>query len=495
VIPLLAVLAPLAGAAAIAVSGDRARLRALWTAIASVLTFGLVVSMYPAVLDGEEPSLRLGALAPGVDVVLRVDAAGMVFAASAAALWILASSYSIGYVHGAGEINRTRFFATFAVCVSTTMGLAFAGNLFTFFLFYELLTLATYPLVVHKQTPAAFAAGKRYLLTLLGGGTALLLAVVIVQVNVTDASFAAGGVLGSPAEGGVSDTMVVGLVMLSLLGFGTKAAVMPLHGWLPRAMVAPTPVSALLHAVAVVKAGVFGFVRMFGYVIGPERLADVGAGVVVASIAAVTIVTASVIAFRQDNLKRRLAYSTIAHLSYIVLGVSVLSAAAWQGALLHLANHAVLKITLFFCAGAIYVTTGVDRISAMDGIGRRMPVTMAAFGIAALGLAGVPPVSGFVSKWFLGQGTIDADQPLLAVVVIGSGLLTAGYLLPIVHRAFFRTSDEFTGPTTVRSDAAPTMLIPILTTATIGVMLGLGDVFSLGELTDDVARAVTAVTP
>jgi multicomponent Na+:H+ antiporter subunit D len=252
-------------------------------------------------------------------------------------------------------------------------------------------------------------------------------------------------------------------------------------------MVAPTPVSALLHAVAVVKAGVFGFTRVFGYVIGPERLAEVGAGVVVALFASVTIVVASILAFRQDNLKRRLAYSTIAHLSYIVLGVSVLSAAAWQVALLHLANHAVLKITLFFCAGAIYVTTGVDRISKMDGIGRRMPVTMAAFGIAALGLAGVPPISGFVSKWFLGQGTIEAAEPLLAVVVIGSGLLTAGYLLPIVHRAFFRTSPDFT----VRGEAAPSMLLPLGATALLGVLLGLGDVFSLGELASAVGRAVT----
>jgi multicomponent Na+:H+ antiporter subunit D len=489
----LAVLTPLVGAVAIALSGDRHRLRVLWTAAAAVTTFGLVASMLPSVLEGEEPTRRLGELAPGVELLLRVDAAGMVFALSAAALWILASSYSFGYVAGAGEQHLTRFFATFAVCVSTTMGLAFAGNLFTFFVFYELLTLATYPLVVHKQTPAAFAAGKRYLLTLLGGGTALLLAVAIVQYTVPAATFTAGGVLGD--TGTVSDTMVVALVVLAFFGFGTKAAVMPLHGWLPTAMVAPTPVSALLHAVAVVKAGVFGFVRMFGYVVGPERLADIGIGLVVAVLAGITIVTASVIAFRQDQLKRRLAYSTIAHLSYIVLGVSLLSVSAWNGALLHLANHAVLKITLFFAAGAIYVTTGIDRVSQLDGIGRRMPVTMAAFGVAALGMAGLPPVGGFVSKWFLGSGTIEADQPVLAVVVIGSGLLTAGYLLPIVHRAFFRSSDAFAGPTTVHTDAAPTMLVPIVTTAVIGVVLGLGDVFSIGELTDAVARAVIGVTP
>jgi multicomponent Na+:H+ antiporter subunit D len=312
---------------------------------------------------------------------------------------------------------------------------------------------------------------------------------------VPTATFTAGGVLGDAATGPVSDTMVIALVVLAFFGFGTKAAVMPLHGWLPSAMVAPTPVSALLHAVAVVKAGVFGFVRMFGYVIGPERLADVGIGLVVAVLAGITIVTASVMAFRQDQLKRRLAYSTIAHLSYIVLGVSLLSASAWTGALLHLANHAVLKITLFFAAGAIYVTTGIDRVSQLDGIGRRMPVTMAAFGVAALGLAGLPPVGGFVSKWFLGSGTIEADQPVLAVIVIGSGLLTAGYLLPIVHRAFFRSSDAFAGPTTVRTDAVPTMLVPIVTTAAIGLALGLGDVFAIGELTNAVAQAVVGVTP
>jgi multicomponent Na+:H+ antiporter subunit D len=481
---LLAVLAPTLGALLVLASGERPRWRAAWTALASVTTFGLVASLAPRVLDGEEPALRLGALAPDLDVVLRVDPAGLLFGASATALWILASSYSLGYVRGANERHQTRFFATFALCVSATVGLAFAGNLFTFFLFYELLTLATYPLVVHKQTPEALAAGRRYLLTLLGGGTALLLAVVVVHLEVPGARFTAGGVL----DGALSDAGIVALVVLAVLGFGTKAAVMPFHRWLPSAMVAPTPVSALLHAVAVVKAGVFGFARVFGYVIGPERLADVGAGVVVASLAAVTIVVASVIALRQDQLKRRLAYSTIAHLSYIVLGLSLLSVEAWNGALLHLANHAVLKITLFFCAGAIYVTAGLDRVSQLDGLGRRMPVTMAAFGVASLGLAGLPPVGGWVSKWFLGLGALDADQPLLAAVVIGSGLLTAAYLLPIVHRAFFRPAPDGAER---GGEAAPLMLVPLATTALAGLALGLGDVFSIGELADRVSRAVT----
>lgn len=491
-ITIIAVLVPLVAGLLIAIGGDRPRWYLGVTIVAALTTFGLVVSMFGEVLDGAEPTVTLGSLAPDLDIVLRVDSAGMLFAASATALWILASSYSYGYVTGANEKHRVRFFASFAVCVSTTVGLAFAGNFFTFLLFYELLTLATYPLVVHKQTPAAMAAGRRYLFTLLGGGTMLLLAVVIVHVQVPGSTFTAGGVLGAPgADGGVSDAVVIGLVVLTVLGVGTKAAVMPFHQWLPSAMVAPTPVSALLHAVAVVKAGVFGFARVFGFVIGPERLADVGLGVVVATMAAITIVTASFIALRQDNLKRRLAYSTIAHLSYIVLGLSLLSATAWNGALLHLANHAVLKITLFFCAGAIYVATGVDKVSDMDGIGYKMPVTMGAFGIAALGLAGLPPVGGFVSKWFLGAGAIDAGQPLLAAVVVGSGLLTAAYLLPIVHRAFFRRSPAFPE----RGEASLAMVVPISITAAAGLLLGLGDVFSLGELSSAVARAVTGGTP
>lgn len=484
-IVLSAIAAPLLGAIAIALSGDRSLLRAMWTALASLVTFLVVIVMLPRVLDGEVSTVRLGELAPGIELMLQVDSASMVFALSAAGLWLLAALYSFGYMNGTGEIHQTRFFAAFAVCMSTTIGLAYAGNLFTFFVFYELLTLATYPLVIHKQTPDALAAGRRYLFTLLGGGTALLLAVVIVTVWAPGSVFTPGGSLAS-----ISDAMVIALVVLTFLGFGTKAAVMPLHGWLPRAMVAPTPVSALLHAVAVVTAGVFGFARMFGYVIGPERLAAVNAGVVVAVLAAVTIVWASLTALRQDQLKRRLAYSTIAHLSYIVLGVSLFSVAAWNGAMLHLLNHAVLKITLFFAAGAIYVTTGVERVSQMDGIGRRMPLTMAAFGIAALGLAGLPPINGFVSKWFLSSGTVEADQPVLAIVMIASGLLTASYLLPVVYRAFFRSSVMFTGPLRVRSDARWTMLVPIVTTAAISLVLGLGDVFDIGVLTDDVARTV-----
>jgi len=486
---LLAVVAtPLVAALLIAVSGRRPNVREAWTLIAAATTLALVVTLFVDLLNnGSAPTLNLVELAPGIELRLRVDDVGMLFAVSASALWLATSVYSIGYVRGTDETHQTRYFTAFALCVAATMGLAFSANFFTFFIFYELLTAATWPLVVHKQTPEALAAGRRYLRYLLGGGAALLLALVITQVVAPGQDFVLGGYL----DGLISNNGVIAIVVLVTLGFGTKAAIMPLHKWLPGAMVAPTPVSSLLHAVAVVKAGVFGFVRLFGFVIGPELLADVGMGVVVATLAAITIVVASVIAFRQDNLKKRLAYSTIAHLSFIVLGVSLLSAESWNGALLYIANHAVLKITLFFCAGAIYVTTHKTNVSELDGIGRRMPITMAAFGVAALGLAGVPPVGGWVSKWFLGMGTVGADQPVLAVVVLGSGLLTAGYLLPIVYRAFFRTSPEFTA----MGEAKPMMLIPIIATATIALVLGLGDVFRLDVLTSAVSALVVGGAP
>lgn len=475
---------PVVAALLIAVSGRRPNVREAWTLLAAALSLAGVVTLFWQLLaNGSTPTFDLVELAPGLELRLRVDDAGMLMALSASALWLATSVYSIGYVRGAGEKNQTRYYASFAVCVAAALGMSFSANFFTFFVFYELLTAATWPLVVHKQNAEALAAGRRYLRYLLGGGAALLLALIIVQSVAPGNDFVPGGFL----DGTMSNSGVIAVVMLVTLGFGTKAAIMPLHKWLPGAMVAPTPVSSLLHAVAVVKAGVFGFVRIFGFVVGPELLAEVGMGVVVATLAGITIVVASIIAFRQDNLKKRLAYSTIAHLSFIVLGVSLLSAESWNGALLYIANHAVLKITLFFCAGAIYVTVHKTNISELDGIGRRMPFTMGAFAVASLGLAGVPPVGGWVSKWFLGMGSIGAEQPVLAVVVLGSGLLTAGYLLPVVYRAFFRSSPEYT----TRGEASPMMLIPLVTTATIALLLGLGDLFRLDVLTSTVSTVVT----
>ncbi len=492
---LLATLAsPLIASVLIVASRKHPNLRETWSVLAALLTVTLTAIMFAAAVGGSTdiPTLSIVELAPGLELQLRADDVGLVFALCASALWLATTFYAIGYMRANKETHQTRFFSAVSLCIAATLGLAFSANFFTFFIFYELLTAATWPLVVHKQTPEAFAAGRRYLRYLLGGGTALLIALIITQVVAPGEDFVLGGYL----DGLISNGGAIALVALVTIGFGTKAALMPLHGWLPGAMVAPTPVSSLLHAVAVVKAGVFGFVRIFGFVIGPDLLAEIGAGVVVATIAAVTIVVASVIAFRQDELKKRLAYSTVAHLSFIILGVSLLSAESWNGALLYIANHAVLKITLFFCAGAIYVTAHKTKVSELDGIGRRMPLTMGAFAVASLGLAGVPPVGGWVSKWFLGMGTTAVSQPALAIVVMGSGLLTAGYLLPIVYRAFFRPAPKTDGGAhAVHGEASGFMVVPLALTATVALALGLGDVFRLDVLTSAVAQLVVGVAP
>jgi multicomponent Na+:H+ antiporter subunit D len=488
-----ALIVPLVASGLIALSGRRPNLRDSWTVVASLALFGLVLSLLPSVLRGESTEIRFFALADGLEVSLRVDELGMLFALLASFLWIATSIYAIGYMRGHGEEHQTRFFAFFAVCLAAVIGLAFAANLFTFFLFYEALTVATYPLVTHHGTPEARAAGRRYFAYLLTGGAALLLAIGVVWSVVGDLTFVAGGFV----EGHLSDAGLVGLFALVVVGFGSKAAILPLHRWLPSAMVAPTPVSALLHAVAVVKAGVFGFARVIGYVFGPGPLDSLGLSVVLASLAAVTIVVASFTALAQDQLKRRLAFSTIAHLSYIVLGLSLLSSTGWTGGLLHLVNHAALKITLFFVAGALYVHLHIDRVSQLDGVGRRMPVTMGAFALASLGLVGLPPMGGFVSKWYLVLGGADADQLLLAAVMLFSGLLTAGYLFPIVFRAFIRPLPD--GSSGARlglgGEASPLMVAPIAVTAALGLALGLGDLFSVFDLATTNAATVMGAAP
>jgi multicomponent Na+:H+ antiporter subunit D len=462
--PLLAVLISLIAAGMIVVCGRRPNLRESWTLIAAVGKFILVFSLLGEVSAGREPALTLFEAAPGVTFSLRVDALGLSFALSASFLWILTSIYSIGYMRALAEAQQTRYFASFAVCLSATVGIAFAANLLTFLIFYEMLTIATYPLVVHKGGAEALAAGRKYLAYLLSAGGALLLAVVWTQSLALSLDFKAGGIL--PATGTPAALLL--LFFLFVIGAGVKAGVMPLHGWLPSAMVAPTPVSALLHAVAVVKAGVFALARVVGFVFGGDLLRQIGADDLLAGLAGLTIVLASLLAMAQNNLKRRLAYSTIGHLSYIVLGIALVSPQAWIGGLFHIVTHAAMKITLFFCAGAIYAKTHRENIDELDGIGRQMPITMAAFGIASLGLAGIPPLGGFVSKWFLAQGTLSAGTPWLLAILLLSGLLNAAYLLPIVARAFFVRSEKFPK----FAEASPMMTVPILVTTLLSILLG-----------------------
>jgi multicomponent Na+:H+ antiporter subunit D len=486
-LPLAALAIPLAAAVLIVFSRNRPNLREGWTLLAAISMFAAVAAMAPDVLDGREHETTLWTLAPGIAIQLRADALGMLFALSASALWILTSVFSIGYVRGLGEHKQTRYFASFAVCLAATMGIAFAADLFTFLVFYEILTIATYPLVVHKESPEAVAAARKYLGYLLTGGLILLLGVAFVLATAGSLDFVPGGFIAEH----IGRAGVVLVFVTAFFGFGTKSAIMPLHAWLPSAMVAPTPVSALLHAVAVVKAGVFGFARAVGFVIGPQALQDAGVGGVLAGLALVTLVVASLVAIRQDGLKARLAYSTIAHLSYIVMGLAILSANAWTGSLFHIATHAVMKITLFFCAGALYVNAHLEKVSELDGIGRRMPLTMGAFTVASLGLIGIPPLAGFWSKWFLVLGSVGVGGYIYAAGLLLTGVLSVAYLMPIVHRAFLRPAS---GPMPDK-EASPTMVVPLTVTAALVVVIGLSDVFGVFSLAEMVGALVTGGRP
>lgn len=437
--PLIAVILPAIGIAGIVLSRRYQNIREGATIITAVSTVAIIASLLPAVLAGNVYITNLGSFVPGVAFTLRADALGTLFALLASFLWVITSFYSIGYMRGLDEHAQTRYFASFAGSVSAAIGVAFASNLIILYIFYELLTVATYPLVTHDESDAARAAGRKYLAYTFGGGVAVLAGIVLVFWSTGTVAFTSGGIASLAS---IDPLIARGAFALLAGGFGVKAALIPVHSWLPDAMVAPTPVSGLLHAVAVVKSGVFGISRLVLDVYGPETVAQLGVGVPLAVVAAITIVIASVIALRQDNLKRRLAYSTISQLSYIVLGLGLFSPEALIGGLLHIPAHAFMKLTLFFCAGAIHVETHTDNISKMAGIGRRMPLTMSAFAIASVGMAGLPLVAGFVSKWYLLIGSVDAGYPIFAIVLLGSGILNIAYFWPIVYQAFFQTAAE-----------------------------------------------------
>ena len=444
---LAALAVPVVGALLISLAGHAPNMRETFTLLAAVALLACVTSLSPLVWAGARPALTLFALLPGLTVAFVVEPLGMLFALIASGLWIVNSLYSIGYMRANKEAKQTRFYVCFALALAATMGIAFAGNFFTLFIFYEVLTLVTYPLVTHHGTEQARNGGRVYLGLLMGTSIVFLLPAVIFIWFVTGTTdFTVGGIL----AGKLGHAGLAGLLMLCMFGLG-KAALMPFHRWLPAAMVAPTPVSALLHAVAVVKAGVFSVVKVIVYVFGVDNLASSGIGgaadwlVVVAGF---TIIAASLVALNADNLKRRLAYSTISQLSYVVLGAALLAPLSVVGAALHIAMHAVAKITLFFAAGAIYTAAHKTEVSQLNGIGRRMPWTMTAFAIAALSLIGVPPAAGFVSKWFIMSGAAQGGHYLVLAVLIVSTLLNAAYLLPIVHAAFFKplSADDASHP-------------------------------------------------
>ncbi len=436
--PQIALAIPAIGAVLIAAAGRWPNLRETITLLTAVSLLYVVASLVPTVLAGQQPASTLLPMLPGLSIRLVVEPLGMLFALIASGLWIVNSIYSIGYMRGNNEKNQTRFYVCFAIALASTMGIAFAGNLLTLFLFYEALTISTYPLVTHHGTAEAKRAGRIYLGILIGTSIGFLLLAIVWTWSLTGTlDFTQGGILAGRANGAITGA----LLGLYMFGIG-KAALMPVHRWLPAAMVAPTPVSALLHAVAVVKAGVFSVVKVIVYVFGIENLLAIGSGDWLAWIAAFTIIAASVIALRSDNLKRRLAYSTVSQLSYVTLAAALLAPASVIGAAFHIAAHAVSKITLFFAAGAIYTAAHKTEVSQLDGIGRRMPITMTAFTIGALSLIGIPPAVGFISKWYIISGAAENGQFWAVAVLIVSTLLNAGYFLPIVYAAFFKPAQN-----------------------------------------------------
>lgn len=429
-----ALVMPLLGAALIAVLGRAPNLREAATLGTAAALFTVVLNIAGGVLDGARPALTVIEMMPGLAIRFEVEPLGMLFALIASGLWIVNSIYSIGYMRANGEKHQTRFYVCFALALASVIGIAFAGNLLTLFLFYEILTLVTYPLVTHAGTDDARRAGRVYLGVLVSTSIVFLLVAIAWTYELAGTlDFRSGGLFSADT----GKTTLALLLALYVFGIG-KAAVMPVHRWLPAAMVAPTPVSALLHAVAVVKAGVFCVLKIVVYVLGVDTLASVEAATWLPFVAGFTIIAASIIALRSDNLKRRLAYSTVSQLSYVVLAAALLTPLSVLGAALHIAAHAVSKITLFFAAGAIYTAAHKTEVSQLAGIGRSMPVTMTAFTIGALSLIGIPPAAGFVSKWFIVQGAVDAGHYVALGVILLSTLLNAAYFLPIIHSAFFR---------------------------------------------------------
>jgi multicomponent Na+:H+ antiporter subunit D len=464
--PLLAVLVSFL-VTPMLVSSRAPNVREAWTFVAAIAKFLIVLSMLPTILKGTEIVYTVVEFLPGAAIKFRVDAFGMLFAVVSSSLWIITSAYSIGYMRGLKEHSQTRYFCYFAFALSATVGVAFSANLLTLYLFYEMLSLATYPLVTHHQDHEARRSGRKYLLYIVGTSIGFVLPAMLISYNLAGTlEFGKQGFLAGTTG---SDHLMGLLLVLLIFGFA-KAAIMPFHSWLPAAMVAPTPVSALLHAVAVVKVGVFCVVRVITGVFGTDLLLSLNFGPFILFVASVTILVGSFIALTQDELKRLLAFSTIAQLSYVVLGVGLLSPKGMTGGMVHIAMHAFGKITLFFCAGAIFVATGKKYISQMVGIGRRMPVTMTAFFVASLSIIGMPPCGGFVSKWYLVLGSLEAHRVAILVVLLFSSLLNAAYFMPIVYRAFFCRPNEAMFENKVQ-EAPLFCVVPLVVTAVISVIL------------------------
>ena len=469
--PLIPIVIVLSVFFLILVSGKNKNVREFWSVSGAVLTFIAAASMVPAIMAGNTIVYNLSNIAPGISINFRVDALSLIFGLVSSFLWIFASFYNIGYMRALKEHDQTRYYACFALAILGAQGVAYSGSLFSLYLFYEVITLFTYPLVAHHQDGEGYAGAKKYLIYLMGTSKGLLLPAVVLTYVLTGTLDFSNNVVDGIFARDTSSIWITVTYFLFIFGFA-KAAIMPFHNWLPSAMVAPTPVSALLHAVAVVKAGVFCICRVMLSTFGVGLLKNLDLGIITAYIVCFTIIVASIIALTKDDLKARLAYSTVSQLSYIVLGVALLGVSGVTGGLIHIVNHGFSKITLFFCAGAIFVASGKKKISDMNGIGYAMPLTMGAFGLASLSMIGVPPVAGFVSKWYLLNGALDINNLPIIIVLMTSTLLNAGYFAPITINAFFRNRRSDWKRSDIK-EAPMTMVVPLVIASVISVLLGL----------------------
>ena len=448
---------------------DQLAIRTFLNLFGAVAKVSLIAWVFAGYMRGEEYAFMFQ-LAPGLDFALRVDQLGLFFATLSGVLWLITTLYAIGYLEG-GK-HRRRFFAFFSFCITAATGIALSGNVITFFIFYEFLTLSTYPLVVHSGTDNAVNAGRTYLWYTIGGGTVLFLGVVGLYVLAGPISFGQTEIIASLASENATQLTIIFFLMLA--GLMVKAAVFPLHGWLPVSMVAPAPVSALLHAVAVVKAGAFGIIRLVYDVYGVETAGQMGLLTPLAILAAFTIIYGSVQALFQDDFKKRLAFSTVSQLSYIVLGVAIVGVLSATGAIVHLVHQGIMKITMFFAAGSVAETYGYKKISQLNGIGRRMPLTMGVFTIAVFGMIGLPPTAGFITKWYLGLGAVEAGSYWVVLVLLGSSALNAAYFLPVVYRAWFCEPEHKAVPLrrTGRLETQALLLIPVVITGILSLAAG-----------------------
>ncbi len=468
---LLAVLIPLFGSLVVMTLKNSPNLREFVSSCASVLLLLIVLSFIPALKRGETLYYPLFQLLPGLSITLRADGFSMIFAMVASSLWTIAVFYSMGYMRAHDEPYQTRFNACFALAIFGAIGVAFSDNLLTMYLFYEIVSVCTYPLVAHHQDEESYEGARKYIIYLTTTAKLFLLpALILIYVLAGTLDFP-HDIHAGIISGDATDWVVIMLYVFCILGFA-KNGVMPFHHWLPGAMVAPTPVSALLHAVAVVKVGVFCTTRTMLYVFGVDTMTRLNLGIPTAYFVGFTIIVASVIALSKDNLKARLAYSTVSQLSYIILGVALLTPHAIEGGLIHIVNHAFSKITLFFCAGAIYIAAHKKYISEMSGLGRTMPFTFGAFAVASLSMIGAPPVAGFVSKWYLLVGSMEAHQVGILLILITSTVLNVGYFAPVTYQAFFGKRPEGQAETGIK-EAPLSMLIPLLLAVTVSVLIGI----------------------